>query len=138
VAHDAHNYIAVGVDDHSILTDLEFLVKNKGCLAVAQGGEIKQALSLPIGGLMSTLTATELAPAFKKVTQAAAELCETGEKGTTCAQPFMALGFLSLSVIPELKLTDQRSNRAAAENRPEETKSRLRPPFKINYLEGVS
>jgi adenine deaminase len=107
VAHDAHNYIAVGVDDRSILTALEFLVNNKGGLAVAQGSEIRQALSLPIGGLMSTLTAEELAPAFRKVALAAAGLGGADAAEGTCAQPFMALSFLSLSVIPELKLTDQ-------------------------------
>jgi adenine deaminase len=101
VAHDAHNFIAVGVDDRSILTALEFLVNNKGGLIVADGEEIRQSLALPIGGLMSRLKAAELVTAFKNVESAAAGL------GITCAQPFMALSFLSLSVLPELKLTDQ-------------------------------
>ncbi|MDR2825828.1 MAG: adenine deaminase [Deltaproteobacteria bacterium] len=101
VAHDAHNFIAVGVDDRSILTALEFLVNNNGGLVVADGEEVKQSLPLPIGGLMSTLKAAELVTAFKNVGLEAAGL------GLTCAQPFMALSFLSLSVLPELKLTDQ-------------------------------
>ena len=107
VAHDAHNYIAVGVDDQSILTALKFLVKNNGGLAVTQGSEIKRALSLPVGGLMSTLTASELAPAVEQIRLAATGLCEASATETTSAQPFMDLSFLSLSVIPELKLTDQ-------------------------------
>jgi adenine deaminase len=107
VAHDAHNYIAVGVDDDSILTALNFLVKNNGGLAVAHGDEIKHALSLPIGGLMSTLTATELASAIERIRRAAVELCETDATEAISTQPFMDLSFLSLSVIPELKLTDQ-------------------------------
>lgn len=107
VAHDAHNYIAVGVDDQSILTALKFLVKNNGGLVVTQGSEINRALSLPIGGLMSTLTASELAPAVEQIRLAARALCGTDVAETTSTQPFMDLSFLSLSVIPELKLTDQ-------------------------------
>ncbi|MDR1241768.1 MAG: adenine deaminase [Deltaproteobacteria bacterium] len=101
VAHDAHNYIAVGVDDRSILTALKFLADNRGGFAVALDDEIKQTLPLPIGGLMSALKPAGLVRALRAVEEAAAGL------GGTSAHPFMALSFLSLSVIPELKLTDQ-------------------------------
>ncbi|MDR1514314.1 MAG: amidohydrolase family protein [Synergistaceae bacterium] len=100
VAHDAHNYVVIGADDRSMLTALRRVAENGG-LAVADGDRVISNLSLPIGGLMSDLDAPELSAAYTEISHTA----ETLE--TAMPQPFMAMSFLSLSVIPELKLTDQ-------------------------------
>jgi adenine deaminase len=100
VAHDAHNYVVIGADDLSMLTALRALAENGG-LAAALGDNLIANLPLPIGGLMSSLDAPALSAAYTEISRAAETL------GTTIHEPFMAMSFLSLSVIPELKLTDR-------------------------------
>lgn len=101
VAHDAHNFVAAGMDDRSIATALAHLCAAGGGLAVADGDEVLGALDLPIGGLMTTLDAASAARALDGLERCAREL------GVRIAHPFMALSFLCLSVIPELRITDQ-------------------------------
>lgn len=101
VAHDAHNFMAIGADDGSIATALNCLIRNGGGLAASRGSEIIASLPLPVGGLMSLMNPGELAGSMERMESAAREL------GTTVQHPFMAVSFLSLSVIPELKLTDR-------------------------------
>ena len=101
VAHDAHNFVAAGMDDRSIVTALARLCETGGGLAVADGGEIRGALDLPIGGLMTNLDAASAARALDDLERCA------GALGVGIAHPFMALSFLCLSVIPELRITDQ-------------------------------
>ncbi|HWR31558.1 MAG TPA: adenine deaminase C-terminal domain-containing protein [Negativicutes bacterium] len=101
VAHDAHPFIVAGVDDSSILRALSWLRENGGGFVACEGDRILASLPLPIGGLMSDANLKEVADALNEVDAAAAEL------GIEGAHPCMALSFLSLSVIPSLKLTDQ-------------------------------
>jgi adenine deaminase len=101
VAHDAHNYSCVGADDESMKTAFEFLAKNSGGLVATDGKKVLESLALPIGGLMSESSPKGLSDALGRMLQAARSL------GCVTPQPFMTMSFLSLSVIPELKLTDQ-------------------------------
>ena len=101
VAHDAHPYIVAGVDEPSILRALAWLRENGGGLVACVGERILATLPLPIGGLMSDSPPEEVAAALRNVDAAALEM------GISGAHPCMALSFLSLSVIPSLKLTDQ-------------------------------
>ncbi len=101
VAHDAHNFVAVGVDDRSIATAIARLCETGGGLTVAEGATVKGTLPLPIGGLMSDKSAEETADAIAELEISAAEL------GVKIPHPFMVLSFLCLSVIPELRITDQ-------------------------------
>jgi adenine deaminase len=101
VAHDAHNYVIVGADDRSMRTAARFLAENCGGLVVADGNGVLASLSLPIGGLMSDMEPSVLAVAQSRIIKTTEDL------GATIPQPFMTLSFLSLSVIPELKLTDR-------------------------------
>ena len=66
-----------------------------------EGDQVLASLSLPVAGLMSDKPLAEVAGDLQAVDAAAAKL------GITGMHPCMALSFLSLSVIPELKLTDQ-------------------------------
>lgn len=101
VAHDAHNFVAIGVDDESIATAMNALFENRGGLVTALGDKVTASLPLPIGGLMSDLDAPALSRELIHILASAKEL------GTSIPQPFMTMSFLSLSVIPELKLTDR-------------------------------
>ncbi|MHB8323192.1 MAG: adenine deaminase [Candidatus Dormibacteria bacterium] len=101
VAHDAHNLLAVGVDDADMRLAMEAVVQAQGGFAVAAGGRVLATVPLPIGGLVSTLPAVQLAAQLEALDGAAAAL------GCRLAHPCATLSFLCLSVVPALKLTDQ-------------------------------
>lgn len=101
VAHDSHNIIAVGVEDLDLYTVVEEIRRMGGGLVVAEGGKILARAALEIGGLMSKEPLESLSTQIKTLSRAAESL------GCTLSGPFMALSFLSLPVIPELKLTDR-------------------------------
>jgi len=101
VAHDSHNFIAAGADDVSILSAMEWLRVNEGGVVATEGNNILASLKLPIGGLMSDENASSVAASLLEVEKAASSMGIAGE------HPCMVLSFLSLSVIPELKLTDR-------------------------------
>jgi adenine deaminase len=101
VAHDAHNFIAVGMDDLSIATALSHMGENGGGLVATEGASVTGYFALPVAGLMTTLGAPSAALELRKVEEKAYAL------GMEVPHPFMVLSFLSLSVIPELKITDK-------------------------------
>jgi adenine deaminase len=101
VCHDAHNMIVVGTNDEDMYAAAMALVKSHGGFAIACGGGVVDVLPLPIAGLMSDKGALDVASHYKKINDAA------GDLGCACKNPFLALSFLSLSVIPELKIVDR-------------------------------
>ncbi|MBS1251495.1 MAG: Adenine deaminase [Anaerolineales bacterium] len=101
VAHDHHNLIVAGASDDDMYVAAQAVVEMGGGLAVADGGEVAAQLALPVAGLMSDQPGEDVGRGLGKV-QAAAEAL-----GCRLEEPFMALSFLGLEVIPELKLTDQ-------------------------------
>ncbi|MDP3182621.1 MAG: adenine deaminase [Desulfobaccales bacterium] len=100
VAHDSHNIIVVGADEADMLQAVEHLVALQGGLAVVAGGRVLADLPLPIAGLISPAPLEEVAAGFARLKAAYRSL------GGDLPDPFMALSFLALPVIPELKLTD--------------------------------
>jgi adenine deaminase len=101
VAHDAHNIGVVGACDADMRRAVEAVAELEGGLVVVWDGQVRAALPLPIGGLMSDLPFETVAARLEEVELAAREL------GCRAHRPFMALSFLALSVIPKLKLTDR-------------------------------
>ncbi len=101
VAHDAHNFVVAGADDESIVTALKELANMGGGLVVADGEKISGSFALPIGGLMNYLSPERTAEELTKMETHAEDL------GVKIHHPFMVLSFLCLSVIPELRITDQ-------------------------------
>ncbi|MFZ0929859.1 MAG: adenine deaminase [Syntrophobacteraceae bacterium] len=99
VAHDSHNIIAAGVSDTDITTAVSALKQTGGGMAAACGDRI-EILPLPIAGLMSALPASDLSDRLRMLKALVRDW------GAKLDNPFMALSFLSLPVIPELKLTD--------------------------------
>lgn len=101
VAHDHHNLIVVGVDQASMLAAARAVAEMGGGLAVAGEGRVRARLPLPVGGLMSDRPIGEVREALDRVVQAARAL------GSGLHDPFMAMSFLGLEVIPSLKITDR-------------------------------
>ncbi len=101
VAHDAHPLIAVGVSDDDMLLAARTVAALGGGQAVAADGEILASLALPLAGLLSPLGARDVAAAERELRSAARRL------GCGLADPFATLSFLSLPVIPHLRLTDE-------------------------------
>jgi len=100
VAHDHHNLITIGADDASMRCAARAAAQMGGGLTVAVGENVVARLALPVGGLMSDRPIGEVAAAYERLLAAA------GELGSPLADPFMAMSFMALEVIPALKLTD--------------------------------
>lgn len=101
VAHDSHNMIVIGTNDADMYTAAVTLIKCKGGKVVVKDGEIISQLALPIAGLMSDREFDYVVDKCEELNQAAHSIgCELND-------PFMTMGFLSLPVIPELKITDK-------------------------------
>ncbi len=100
VAHDCHNLVLLGVSEEDMLAAARHLVELGGGSAVVAEGKILADLPLPVAGLISTAPLEEVAQAHGHLREAYRSL------GGTLADPFMTLSFLSLEVIPALKLTD--------------------------------
>ena len=100
IAHDSHNIIAVGATDRDIVEAVNRLVENKGGIVV---GTAENLLDLPleVAGLMSIRSGEEVAYRYQLLNEEARKL------GTSLKSPFMTLTFMSLLVIPELKLGDK-------------------------------
>lgn len=101
VAHDHHNLVSIGADDLSMQSAARAAAANNGGLAVAVGENVIATLPLPVGGLMSDRPLADVARGYSAVVAAAREL------GSPLNDPFMAMSFMALEVIPALKLTDQ-------------------------------
>lgn len=99
VAHDSHNIVAVGTSDFEITLAINRIIESKGGI-VACLGDQSCLLSLEIGGLMSNEEGSIIAQKYEEVDALAKEL------GSSLNSPFMTVAFMSLLVIPELKLTD--------------------------------
>jgi adenine deaminase len=96
VAHDHHNLVVIGVDDVSMMTAAQEVGKMGGGLVAVNGEEVLARLPLPIGGLMSDQPIEDVDSLLEASRLLGSELHD----------PFMAMSFMALEVIPSLKLTD--------------------------------
>ncbi|QHE54233.1 adenine deaminase [Pontibacillus sp. HMF3514] len=103
VAHDSHNLVVAGTNDHDILLAIIHLKEVNGGLVVAKDSEILASIPFGIGGLMSKKD-------YSTVNQQLHHLHNSLQyvmKQDASFNPFLTLSFLTLPVIPELKLTDK-------------------------------
>ncbi len=100
VAHDSHNIITVGCNDEDIAVAVNAIKDSKGGIAVVENGKIKALLELPIAGLMSDEPLTTVNEKLENAKSSAYEL-----GADKSIDPFMTLSFLSLPVIPSLRIT---------------------------------
>jgi adenine deaminase len=101
VAHDSHNLVIVGTNDEDMLETVMAIKKMGGGLAVVSGGKVLASLPLPIAGLMTDGSVPRVNHQLETLLHAAKSL------GCRLPDPFMTLSFISLPVIPELKITDK-------------------------------
>lgn len=101
VAHDHHNLVVIGADDHSMMTAVRTVGEMQGGLAIVDGDQVLATLPLPVAGLMSDRPITEVRQAYDML------LANARAQGSPLHDPFMAMSFMALEVIPSLKLTDQ-------------------------------
>jgi adenine deaminase len=100
VAHDAHNIVVVGMDDGDMARAVQRLVELGGGMVAVEACGVRAELALPVAGLLSDAPAEQVVAASRALLGAAREL------GCRLEAPYHSMGFLALSVIPELKLTD--------------------------------
>jgi len=101
VAHDSHNICVVGTNDADMAVAANEIARLQGGLVAAKDRRVLAELALPFAGLMSTRPVEEVNEAEKCLSEAARTL------GCAFASPFMVMSFLSLAVIPEIRLTDK-------------------------------
>jgi len=100
VAHDSHNIVAVGVADEDICRAVNLIIENKGGIS-AVSEEKSMVLPLPVAGLMSNGDCADVAEQYTAINNMAKSL------GSRLDAPFMTLSFLTLLVIPEIRLSDK-------------------------------
>jgi adenine deaminase len=100
IGHDSHNICVVGVDDADMAVAVNRLIELRGGFVVAQGGEVRAELALPVAGLMADTSFEAVHDALIPLRAAAKAL------GVVLAEPFLQVAFLPLPVIPHLKITD--------------------------------
>ncbi len=101
VAHDSHNIICVGVSNEEIYAAVNALIEQEGGFVLVENGEVISSLPLPIAGLMSDLPGEEVAQHLKTLHDTAYERLGVSRD----VEPVMTLCFMSLIVIPDLKIT---------------------------------
>jgi adenine deaminase len=101
VAHDAHNIIVVGMNDHDMARAVVRLSETGGGVVVTEGRGVRAELPLQVAGLLSTAPLEEVLERSRSCVEAARKL------GCELPSPFQTMAFLALSVIPRLKITDR-------------------------------
>lgn len=102
VAHDSHNIITVGVSDEEMACAVEALAEQEGGVVLVRDGKVIERMPMPVAGLMSDHSGQWVDEKLTAIHEAAFR--ELGIAGDV--EPVMTLCFMSLPVIPELKLTD--------------------------------
>lgn len=101
IGHDCHNISVIGDNSNDMAVAVNVLGK-KGGIAVVKNGEVIYYMPLPVAGIMSDLPAQQVSSAFAEVEKAVAKISDNGNGSV-----LMVLSFISLLVIPHLKLGDK-------------------------------
>lgn len=102
VSHDSHNIIVTGTNDKDMLLAVAQIEAMGGGIAITKNGKVLGSLALPYGGLMTNRSINETSEILIKLHKIVKK-----ENGTAVPDPFMTLAFMSLAVIPKLKITDK-------------------------------
>jgi adenine deaminase len=101
VAHDSHNLVVAGTNDRDMLCAIDAIKNMQGGYVIVKDGKVLASISLPISGLMADRPYEKV---NEEIIMLKDNLKELGFKGDF--DPFLTLSFLTLPVIPEIKLTD--------------------------------
>lgn len=102
IAHDSHNIIVTGTNDEDMSLVVKELQRQDGGVVLVNKGQVIARMALPVGGIMSDLSGEEVMEQQKKVTKTAHDILGIAKD----VEPIMSLSFMSLAVIPKLKITD--------------------------------
>lgn len=100
VSHDSHNIVAVGTSDEEIISAINHIIDSRGGILACEGNQVS-LLPLPVGGLMSAEAGEKIAEIYEEADAMVKRM------GSKLKAPFMTVAFMSLLVIPKLKLSDQ-------------------------------
>jgi adenine deaminase len=100
IAHDSHNIVAVGVDDHTICDAVNLIIQQRGGVSLVSD-EFREVLALPVAGIMSDEDGFIVAEKYARLNTLAKKL------GTRLSAPYMTLSFMALLVIPHLRISDK-------------------------------
>ena len=101
ISHDSHNIVVVGDNDKDMLKAIKTLEEINGGIVIVKDGEVKHQLILDIAGLMTDQPLIAVEEILNKMLEYAFDTLKVNKN----IDPFMTLSFLSLPVIPELKIT---------------------------------
>ncbi|MEM4408014.1 MAG: adenine deaminase C-terminal domain-containing protein, partial [Candidatus Caldarchaeum sp.] len=101
VAHDSHNLLVLGYDEKDMALAANENARINGGIVTVADGEVLAKVELPLAGLMSTEPAVSVAEKLNRTYNVWRTL------GCEWVSPFMTISLLSLSVIPELRITDK-------------------------------
>lgn len=99
IAHDSHHIVALGADDGSISQAISYIIEHGGGLSFASSPKRVTGIPLPVFGLMADAPVASMARAYSQLND------EVLASGCSLKHPFMTMAFMSLTVIPKLKLT---------------------------------
>jgi adenine deaminase len=102
IGHDSHNIICAGITPRDMTVAVQRIKDMQGGICIVRDGTVTADLPLPVAGLMSNRSAEEVKKSHDALLPAARQLGIYAE-----IEPFVTLSFLALTVIPELRLTDQ-------------------------------
>ena len=102
IAHDSHNIIVVGVNDEDMAYAVEELIKQGGGIIIVNNKEVIESMPMEIAGLMSNKTGEWVDEKLKSIHKIANTVLGVSKE----VEPVMTLCFMSLAVIPEIKITD--------------------------------
>lgn len=100
VSHDSHNIVAVGTSDEELVNAINHIIDSKGGIIACDGKNVA-LLPLPVAGLMSEKEGNMIADRYVELDTMVKNM------GSGLKAPFMTVAFMSLLVIPKLKLSDQ-------------------------------
>lgn len=101
IAHDSHNVVVVGTSEEAMVKAAQMVFDCRGALVVATDDNVL-VHKLPIAGLMADQDCEEAARSYSELVDAAKRVCQC-----SLSSPFMTMGFMSLLVIPQLKIGDK-------------------------------
>jgi adenine deaminase len=102
IAHDSHNIIVVGVNDEEMVCAVEHLIAQGGGIVLVKNGAVIEQMPMPLGGVMSDQNGEWVDQKLISIHEIAHRELNVNRQ----IEPVMTLCFMSLAVIPELKLTD--------------------------------
>ena len=103
IAHDSHNIIAVGTNDEDMALAVENLIKQGGGIILVKNGKVINSMAMAVGGIMSDQTGEWVSEKLTQIHKDAHKQLGISRE----IEPVMTLGFMSLVVIPEIKLSDK-------------------------------